>query len=452
MICAQSFKIHSIHKCFERNAQISAPIIWLLLNKSSMKRTLIVCLVFVCQQIFSSKAMWMLPETVNVPATRIITNLTVKLQSDPNDFETLHALARLHSLEYASGASTNFSIPVGTNRVSKQPQYSSFLSNGVPWFGHGPALPPRPWLTATNLGEASKKDAKKHLLQALLHYEHLAVLNPTNAEIRIGLGWCQLQAGETNKAIEALRRGVALSWKEEKSAHQSLLRPRARENISTLIFFDVTAEAIGYLKPLLDPVRDKNELQKLAKIEEEDRKMPRAITPLALPLLPNLTPAELVDHASSIRFDLDGSGFSDRSWEWINTNAAWIVYLPHENEVTSALQMFGNVTFWMFWENGYHALASLDDNHDGQLSGDELRGIALWQDRNSDGKSTADEIISLQQLGITSLSTSYADENGVLTAKRGASFADGTTCPTYDLILKRKEHASESMSLSSASR
>jgi hypothetical protein len=41
--------------------------------------------------------------------------------------------------------------------------------------------------------------------------------------------------------------------------------------------------------------------------------------------------------------------------------------------LTSALQLFGNVTFWMFWSNGFEAMRALDDNQDGTLAGGELR-------------------------------------------------------------------------------
>ena len=51
------------------------------------------------------------------------------------------------------------------------------------------------------------------------------------------------------------------------------------------------------------------------------------------------------------------------------------------------------VTFWIFWDNGYEALQSLDDNQDGKLEGDELKGLAIWQDRNCDGISDADLVM-----------------------------------------------------------
>lgn len=67
--------------------------------------------------------------------------------------------------------------------------------------------------------------------------------------------------------------------------------------------------------------------------------------------------------------------------------------------------MFGSVTFWIFWRDGYEALRSLDDDQDGILSGAELRGMALWQDRNGNGVSDEQgEVRSVAEWGITAIS------------------------------------------------
>ena len=36
------------------------------------------------------------------------------------------------------------------------------------------------------------------------------------------------------------------------------------------------------------------------------------------------------------------------------------------------------MTFWLFWENGYHALRALDDNDDGVLRGAERVGAVAF--------------------------------------------------------------------------
>jgi hypothetical protein len=101
--------------------------------------------------------------------------------------------------------------------------------------------------------------------------------------------------------------------------------------------------------------------------------------------------------------------------------------------------MFGSVTFWLFWENGYHALRSLDDNGDGALEGKELEGLALWRDANSNGIAEQDEVKPLGDWGIVSLSCRHEKSTTnpayVATSPEGVTFADGRTRPTYDVVL-----------------
>ena len=138
-------------------------------------------------------------------------------------------------------------------------------------------------------------------------------------------------------------------------------------------------------------------------------------------------------------FDADGSGLQ-KKWTWISSNAAWLVYDPKQSgKVTSALQLFGNVTFWLFWETGYDALASLDDNCDGQLTGDELRGLALWHDANGDGVCDPGEVRSLSEHGIVAISCQFERDpkhpDRIAFSKLGVTFKDGRTRPTFDLVL-----------------
>jgi hypothetical protein len=103
------------------------------------------------------------------------------------------------------------------------------------------------------------------------------------------------------------------------------------------------------------------------------------ITPIVITLRDGLTALDMV---ARVVFDLDGT--VPKRWTWITPKAAWLVY-DHfgTGRITSGLQLFGNVTFWAFWQNGYHALGALDDDGDGEVRGAEQRGLALWHDRNS---------------------------------------------------------------------
>ena len=105
----------------------------------------------------------------------------------------------------------------------------------------------------------------------------------------------------------------------------------------------------------------------------------------------------------------------------------------------SALQLFGNVTFWCFWDNGYEAMRSLDNNHDGKLRDGELQHLALWYDANSNGIADAGEVKPLAEHGIVALScehkvdTSHADR--IPFSPAGVTFKNGETRATFDLLL-----------------
>ena len=113
-----------------------------------------------------------------------------------------------------------------------------------------------------------------------------------------------------------------------------------------------------------------------------------------------------------------------------------------EGRITSGLQLFGNVTFWAFWQNGYHALRALDDDGDGELLGAELRGLSLWHDRDLDGVSDRGEVRPVTAWGITGLSTRYEFDSThpleIPWSRAGVRFADGTVRPTWDVVLRAR--------------
>jgi hypothetical protein len=167
---------------------------------------------------------------------------------------------------------------------------------------------------------------------------------------------------------------------------------------------------------------------------------PRPITPIVIPLREGLTAPDLEDRSARVAFDADGTGLK-KSWTWITNDAGWLVYDPHcTGKVGSALQMFGNVTFWMFWENGYQALAALDNDRNGVLAGRELQGLAIWQDIDCDGVSDRGEVKSLMEWGIVGISCRYVRDgkhpDGIAYSPRGIYFRNGSIRPSYDLILR----------------
>jgi hypothetical protein len=131
---------------------------------------------------------------------------------------------------------------------------------------------------------------------------------------------------------------------------------------------------------------------------------------------------------STVLFDLDGFA-EGRTWPWLQPDTAILVWDPAwEGRIASGRQLFGSVTWWMFWKNGFEPLAALDDNGDGWLTGSELDGIGVWQDRNGNGVSDQGEVIPASQFGVTAIGVRpqravdgvLAERNGVI--MRGGSF------------------------------
>jgi hypothetical protein len=129
-----------------------------------------------------------------------------------------------------------------------------------------------------------------------------------------------------------------------------------------------------------------------------------------------------------------------REWTWITRDAGWLVYdAGGRGDISSALQLFGNVSFWLFWGHGYDALTALDDNDSGELDGAEVRNLAIWHDANSNGISEPGEVRPLAEHGIVALSCSYDEGDGAEFAAvslHGLRMRTGETRPTYDVILR----------------
>jgi hypothetical protein len=124
---------------------------------------------------------------------------------------------------------------------------------------------------------------------------------------------------------------------------------------------------------------------------------------------------EKVTSRASVAFDADGSGLPKR-WTWIRPNAAWLVYDRYgAGRIASGLQLFGTVTFWLFWDNGYKALRALDDDGDERIAGAELEGLALWHDRNADGVSDRSEVQPARAWRIVSIACTFRPDADTLT-------------------------------------
>jgi hypothetical protein len=340
-----------------------------------------------------------------------VKNLEAQLEQDPKNPDLLFGLARIHSMAYA----------VKSNEIKVQ------KGKDGPWFGFVPKG--IPYQVQQTEDEEALAAAKAHLQKAIELHKSVVELKPDHYLARLGLAWCTEQAGKKAEAVKLYR---ALIKDALPIDRQIRGRYHGLPTIST--------EASTYLIKLLDPQADADEIAALKEQSDTtEQGIARMITPVAVALEDDVMPDEFVDRAAAVRFDLDGSGIR-RRWQWIHRDAAWLVYDHHgKGQITSALQMFGSVTFWLFWSNGYDAMASLDDNGDGKLNGNELRHLALWHDRNQNGISEPGEVRSLADHEIVELEcASTVSNSGLHHNPCGVTFSDGHTRPSCDVILQQK--------------
>lgn len=363
----------------------------------------------------SADAIFLKPDLEKIPVDRLIKNLQDQAAKETKNITTRYNLARVHAMAYA--------LKVDSCDVHKK------RPNDGAWFGYTPGIVPFKAVATTDKDKAEA--AKKHLDKAIETYKGLLADQPLHLQAKLGLGWCLDQAGDKAAAIQLFREVIEKGWETE---HKLKAGPLGGNFI--------TKEASSYLIPLLDAKKDLDEIESLQQRVAILNKLPRPVTPIAVPLKDGLTARDLEDRNASVRFDADGTGL-ERRWSWITPDAAWLVHDPQQTgKITSGLQLFGNVTFWCFWDHGYEALRTLDDNGDGVLRGEELRGLALWHDANGNGICEPGEVRPLAHHGIVELScvgqrdSQHPDR--VWFSPRGAVYRDGTTRPTFDLILQQR--------------
>jgi hypothetical protein len=346
--------------------------------------------------------------------------------------------------------------------------YKGFAGRVMYSEGGGDNGTPIEWGFQNDRGQRPKgSDIGKNLSLALKHYEAALALMRKSSDIdniggsvrrvQLGYAWCMEMSGLRTQALDLYRQTFCASWQLEishdfdiqgwksgKTLKLSDLKPidepaadkpgrlstRYSGPIGPGICF--SEESINYMLRLLDKQKDATEIGVLNYHKKHLSTMGRMITPILIPLADS--PFEtLINPDAGVAFDLDGSGLA-RHWGWITPKAAWLVFDGKQTgQITSGLQMFGSVTFWIFWRDGYQALGSLDANGDGLLNGTELNGLALWQDINGNGISEPGEVKPIATYGIDQLSCRGETTGpGLKLSRQGVRFKDGSFRPTYD--------------------
>ncbi|MCE7872124.1 hypothetical protein DYH09_17325 [bacterium CPR1] len=357
-----------------------------------MKRTII--LLFICLLIAQARGEAVHEELVDVPTDRMIANLEKRGSKDAH---ALYLLGRVHSLAYAQGLSA-FQV-----RKGEQDPYFGRFDQGVP-----PAPP-----------DAGAAKRSKHLSKAISAYRQAVKLDSGNLSARLGLSWCLQQSGDKRAALVGYRETFKLAY------------PAQIKKEGPLFTTSLAEETGRYLLALLDPRKDAAEIAEVNKKMQSLQRLPRAITPVLIPLERGLAFEDLADPAAAVSFDLDGTG--PRNWGWITPRAGWLVYRRSCPRIRSGIQLLGSVSWWVFWRDGYEAMSALDDDGDGWLAGPELEGLAVWNDADRDGTSTEAEILSLSDLGVKALSCQgRAHPLGFPYSPGGIRYQEGEPGDSYD--------------------
>jgi SdrD B-like domain len=124
----------------------------------------------------------------------------------------------------------------------------------------------------------------------------------------------------------------------------------------------------------------------------------------------------------TVAFDILSNG-KPVQIEWFRGDGDGI--LVDNRDGRAAVDMKGSRLFGDqagLFRNGFEQLAQLDTNRDGTITGDELRGLAVWVD-NGDAVVQPGEMRSLADAGIVSISTAMSMSHGLM--QSSATMADG---------------------------
>jgi hypothetical protein len=97
------------------------------------------------------------------------------------------------------------------------------------------------------------------------------------------------------------------------------------------------------------------------------------------------------------------------NWPEANASGYWLVLdKKGKGQITKADQLFGSSEKY---PNGFEALKVHDKNKDGKIDkADKIyKQLALWNDKNGDGKSTPEEVSKLEAFGVESINLAYSD-------------------------------------------
>ena len=452
-------------------------------RRSRLKRALAVTTILIAVSLgaHTALAMYMLGD--DAPVDRVVVNITAYLAKKPKDAAALYLLGRVNALAYAAKTKMLHAYDFSKQKPGDLPHLDEHYG---PRFNEKEPHP-------------SPAELKKHLAEAIANYRAAVKISPNTPLYHLSLAstlesgakdLCEMELNpELDTPLDDQKRKEAyddIRAKEyfSSASDAALLRRLLAEKIENIsesaksrlenLWLEDAIEHYwqAYMLAIHVDVKDRDThtmaddtpvaqeaaehylalVRKRGPSDVESRRIPQmeadlktlrgrgfgAVTPIIFSETDNLPLRELLS-SQRVNFDMDGDGLAD-DCAWIQPATSILVWDPkHTGVVNSGRRLFGSVTWWIFWSDGYQALAALDDNGDGVLSGDELRGLAVWRDKNGNGISDPDEVVPIEETQIASItifSTETTSPNASPANPVGLRMKDGRALPTYDWVLE----------------
>ena len=118
----------------------------------------------------------------------------------------------------------------------------------------------------------------------------------------------------------------------------------------------------------------------------------------------NHYPHTTFTYKNAMLVDFYNNGF-EVAMEWVGPNDGLLV-APKADGSIDATCLFGtNGGF----DNGFEKLSLYDKNSDKKITGEELSGLSVWQDKDQNGAADQSELITCKDAGITSINVRQAN-------------------------------------------
>jgi len=426
-------------------------------------------ILLVCLSVNVVNAMFAVP--TYAPVERLIANATAFVKENPKNAHGYYTLSRIHYLAFASKV---FWVPATDNGFPPKVTADGLVAHreyiikltlhdfGYLSISDVPEAEKQKFWNSVNEKEKQlygqnwqperpdDQQLVEHAAAALRNFKKAIELEPQNGLYHLGLAslleqYVQfLSETKQDKVPEEFRSIILDKAKEIYYTAYSLSirkdlkhKDQPLHGLRSLVGYEAGKAYVRLSEA--DASISEDQKNKTAKIKKDLQKLDALpigwITPIIFSLEKHSSLSDLLAPDSRVFFDLDGNGVAEL-WPWVKPTTGILVWDPDRKcAITSGRQLFGSVSWWLFFADGYQALDALDDNRDGMLTGRELVGISVWFDRNCDGKSDLSEVLPLERTQIAALATKPSGKylDSPMNAA-GLTLKDGRTLPTYDWV------------------